>query len=579
MHPPRIGSFQVERLLGSGSFATVWLAYDPDLDARVAIKVLAENWSLNDEMRARFLHEARILRRLDNDHIARVYSTGTLDNGQPYFVMEYADRGNLNDRLDGWHRAQQQPAIPEAVAIALELADCLASVHELQIVHRDLKPSNILFRSIPAHRRNRVRPVSGELTIERMLLADFGIARRLEAARSYTQVAGTPQYMAPEQGDPATAALADHRSDLYAATIILYELLALEPPFTASTYSELQVAKLSSPPPSIRSVRPDAPAGLEDFMARGLAPAQGERFQSAAEWRQALLDVVDSQPTDGSVAGSTLPSARIIPALQHPPATPGDWSASPALVPPVAPRDDILGDSIPEAGRPPVSNPPGMRPVRILHVPLYQGAIALMLLLALVTGLTWLNLRGSEREQPPTPSMPLVSTPVGDRLDALATTPFGAPASDSTTTSTQRVPTTTHTPTPAATATSPPTPTSTPTATEPPTATPTAVPTATSADGTRLLQPHACATAAHLPTRASDHETVIRFSNRSSRIIHVYWINLDREAVFYATLQPGENYEQPTYAGHAWHVVTDEPLTCLLVYFAEEYPGRAVITD
>ena len=95
----RIGRFEIERRLGSGSFATVWLARDEDLEAWVAIKVLADNWSHNEDARRRFLEEARALRQLDNDRIVRVYEVGRLDDDRPYMVMEYADRGTLEDRL------------------------------------------------------------------------------------------------------------------------------------------------------------------------------------------------------------------------------------------------------------------------------------------------------------------------------------------------------------------------------------------------------------------------------------------------------------------------------------------------
>src|SRR5207245_1874075 len=95
----RIGRFEVQRPLGSGSFATVWLARDEDLDAWVAIKLLAENWSFNRDARRRFIEEARALRRLDSERIVRVYDVGSLDDSRPYMVMEYADRGTLEDRI------------------------------------------------------------------------------------------------------------------------------------------------------------------------------------------------------------------------------------------------------------------------------------------------------------------------------------------------------------------------------------------------------------------------------------------------------------------------------------------------
>src|SRR4051812_24305544 len=166
----RFGRYTGERLLGTGAFATVWLARDEALDAPVAVKVLAENWAHDADVRRRFADEARILRRLESDHIVRIYDVAELDDGRPYFVMEYGDRPDLAARIS--ERVQGgQFAVDEAVAIALDIADALAVAHALDVVHRDLKPSNVLYRSVGSH--------LGDARDERMMLADFGIARSL----------------------------------------------------------------------------------------------------------------------------------------------------------------------------------------------------------------------------------------------------------------------------------------------------------------------------------------------------------------------------------------------------------------
>src|SRR5438445_12780875 len=97
--PERIGRYRVEGMIAAGTFGTVYLAYDEDLDARIAVKVLADHWARDEDFARRFLDEARIMRRLNDDHIAQVYAVDRLDDGRPYFVMEYADRGSLEDRL------------------------------------------------------------------------------------------------------------------------------------------------------------------------------------------------------------------------------------------------------------------------------------------------------------------------------------------------------------------------------------------------------------------------------------------------------------------------------------------------
>ncbi|HCP61329.1 MAG TPA: hypothetical protein DIU14_02500, partial [Actinobacteria bacterium] len=221
-----IGRFQVERAVGSGTFATVWLARDPDLEAWVAIKLLAENWSMNQDARRRFMEEARAMRLLDDDRIVRVYEVGRLDDGRPYMVMEFADRGTLEDRMRLRAQLDQPFTVAEAVSASMEIAECLVAVHDHRIVHRDIKPSNVLFRSSTPERKEAMRREGRPVRDERTLLGDFGIARRLEGVLGPTMVLGSPQYMAPEQGDPDLASTVDGRSDVYSGAVVLYELLA-----------------------------------------------------------------------------------------------------------------------------------------------------------------------------------------------------------------------------------------------------------------------------------------------------------------------------------------------------------------
>ncbi|MBQ0897442.1 serine/threonine protein kinase, partial [Micromonospora sp. U56] len=153
--PAWIGSYRIERLLGAGSFATVWLGHDPVLDSRVAIKVLAENWCHDLRVRERFLDEARLLRRLDHPRLVRVHGVDELPDGRPYAVLAWADGGGLRDRL-------ATGPLPAAQALALlgEIAAGVAVLHRHRVVHRDLTPGNILFASGP--------------TGERVLIADLG---------------------------------------------------------------------------------------------------------------------------------------------------------------------------------------------------------------------------------------------------------------------------------------------------------------------------------------------------------------------------------------------------------------------
>ena len=150
-HPDFLSGYRVEHLVGTGAFTTVWLAYDEALRSPVAIKVLADNWSRDESVRERFFDEGRLLRRLDDDHVVRVYAVGELVEGAPYLVMEWADRGTLRQRLDGSPEGSLEPAA--AVDLAIKLLDGLAVVHSMGVVHRDVKPSNVLFKTVPEHRR------------------------------------------------------------------------------------------------------------------------------------------------------------------------------------------------------------------------------------------------------------------------------------------------------------------------------------------------------------------------------------------------------------------------------------------
>ncbi|WP_091107343.1 serine/threonine-protein kinase [Micromonospora citrea] len=192
--PVRIGPYRIERLLGAGSFATVWLGHDPRLDSRVAIKVLAENWHHDLRVRERFLDEARLLRRLDDERLVRVHALGELPDGRPYAVLAWADGGSLRDRL-----AAGPIPVPAALDLLADIADGVAVLHRHGVVHRDLAPGNVLFRSAPDG--------------ERPLIADLGLAKALAAASGLTARAGTPGYMAPEQDDPF--AIVDIRADVY----------------------------------------------------------------------------------------------------------------------------------------------------------------------------------------------------------------------------------------------------------------------------------------------------------------------------------------------------------------------------
>ena len=302
--PQRFGKYRVERRLGSGAFATVWLAFDDDLDDAVAIKVLADNWAINAEVRRRFVDEAKFLRQLDYDGVVRVHAIDELGDGRPYFVMTYADRGTLQDRLRTKLAANTTFALREALGYAIEIVECLEVVHDFGIVHRDIKPSNVLFRSLKRHQR------AGRLRDDRLMLGDFGLAKDVVAASGFTLAAGTPAYMAPEQARASSDL--DHRADLFSVVAVLYELVSGRAPFSASRLSGVSESVARTPAP-LREQRDGIPPELDEIVSRGLRAEREERYQSATELAEALeraiAAVADDDmpvPAERSVLGSGL---------------------------------------------------------------------------------------------------------------------------------------------------------------------------------------------------------------------------------------------------------------------------------
>lgn len=282
--PPSIGRFQLRERLGSGGFATVWRARDPELDADVAVKILADNWVERSDIRERFLEEGRMLRRADSDRVVRVYDIGTLDDGRPYLVMSYADAGTLEDRL-----AAGPLPVPTALRYAAGIARGVAVLHEIGILHRDIKPSNILFAS-----------ASGG---ERVMLADLGLAKAIAHASGLTLTAGTPGYMAPEQVE-MTGGL-DQRTDVYALGALTYQLLTGRQPERPRRDRPLP------PPGAVRGT--PLPPHTDELVLRALEYDKEQRWPDAAAFADAA-DWLLHQSFPGA------PGAPVPPAL--PPALP-----------------------------------------------------------------------------------------------------------------------------------------------------------------------------------------------------------------------------------------------------------------
>jgi TolB-like protein/Flp pilus assembly protein TadD len=281
------GRYAIERELGRGGMATVFLARDLRHDRPVALKVL------HPELAAtlgpdRFLREIRLAARLQHPHVLSVFDSGDAD-GQLWFTMPYVEGETLREQL----RREGQLPIDDALRIARETADALDYAHQQGIVHRDIKPENIL------------------LTARHALVADFGIARALGSAaegstreQRLTETGmsiGTPAYMSPEQ------ASADRevgpRSDIYSLGCVLYEMLAGEPPFTGPNAQAILLRKFTENPRPLRSLRDTVPPAVEEAVTKALARSPADRFGTAGEFVK-VLETAGARTTSSAAAAT-----------------------------------------------------------------------------------------------------------------------------------------------------------------------------------------------------------------------------------------------------------------------------------
>jgi tetratricopeptide (TPR) repeat protein len=262
------GRYEIERELGAGGMAVVYLAHDLRHDRLVALKVLRPEIAagLGAE---RFVREIRVAAQLQHPHILPLFDSGEA-GGVLYYVAPYVEGESLQDLL----RRERQLPVPEALAIARQVAGALAYAHSHGIVHRDIKPGNILLEG-------------GEA-----IVADFGIALALSAAGGSERVTqtglalGTPAYMSPEQA--AGSETVDRRTDIYSLGCVLFEMLAGEPPFVSPTPQGVIARQAHDAPPSLSTLRSAIPPAIEQTVARALAKVPADRFTTAAEFAEAL---------------------------------------------------------------------------------------------------------------------------------------------------------------------------------------------------------------------------------------------------------------------------------------------------
>jgi serine/threonine-protein kinase len=270
---PVLGRYAIERRLGRGGMATVYLAEDLKLQRRVALKLLHPdlNSALGPE---RFLREIAVASRLNHPHILPLHDSGEAE-GRLFYAMPYVEGESLRQRLE---REPQLP-VDEAVRILQAVASALDYAHQAGVVHRDIKPENILLGRDPGG--GPAHP----------LVADFGLARALDVAGGERLTAtglalGTPGYMSPEQA--AAGDGIDGRTDIYALGCVAYEMLAGVPPFTGPTAQAVMARHAVDTVPPLRTVRAAVPEAVEEAIARALRKVPADRFARADEFAKAL---------------------------------------------------------------------------------------------------------------------------------------------------------------------------------------------------------------------------------------------------------------------------------------------------
>jgi predicted Ser/Thr protein kinase len=265
----RLGKYEIRTEIGKGGMGVVYLGYDPVLDRKVAIKVLAPHLVWEPGFIERFLREARAAARLKHAGIVTIYDVGQEANWY-YIVMEYLEGQTLAQVI------QRRGALPleRTVTILRRLAEALDYAHQCGLVHRDVKPGNVI-----------VHP-SGQVA-----LTDFGVARAAQETRLTTTGAliGTPKYMSPEQ---ARGEEADHRTDIYSLGVVAYEMLCGRAPFEATTPHAVLYQLIYEPLPPVRSRRPDLPEEVDATLAAALAKEPATRYTTAAGFVDALADAL-----------------------------------------------------------------------------------------------------------------------------------------------------------------------------------------------------------------------------------------------------------------------------------------------
>lgn len=394
------GKYRLDRVVGAGGMGMVFAATHMELDRLVAVKFVHSTYCQNPEVIARFVREARAVVRIESEHVAKVIDVGHAEGGTPYMVMEYLDGEDLSSVL------RLGPlSIPDAVDYVVQASAAMQEAHEMGIVHRDLKPANLFL----THRRDRTPLIK---------VLDFGISKLNDpeptqaALTNPAMLMGSPAYMSPEQlTNPREV---DPRTDLWSLGVILFELLAGRPAFTASSLPLLMTAIMQQEPDDLIQLRPDVPPALAKVVSRCLEKSVDERFQTVSELVGALLpfaprrshwsiERIAKSVSSGGIRGET---------LAHGSVTLGSVIATTGPLPPV-PKDGTRGEWSRESDPAPrKSRPRWLVPVALTGIVAALGAVGWAILGTQAAPVVDVNPAASSA--PPAVAAPSLAAPATD---------------------------------------------------------------------------------------------------------------------------------------------------------------------
>ena len=334
----QLGDYRLTSILATGGMARIYKGTDYKLQRQAAVKVLAQEQLDSDQTLARrFQREARAVAALEHDHIITIYQYGEQD-GIYFLAMKLVKGKDLAQELRRLKRAGQRMEVERALRILGQVASALDFAHAAGVIHRDIKPSNILLDES-----------------DKAILTDFGLVLRASAETTMGTAFGTPRYIAPEQAISSNKAVP--QSDVYALSVILYEILTGETPFNGESPMEIALSQINDPPPPPRSLNPNIPEAVERELLKGLAKEPEERHASATAFVQAVRTAYQSvqpatpasqprpadsarrssqpQPADASDVSTDMPvrrKAAAPAAAASQPAVRGRWGAAAAAL-------------------------------------------------------------------------------------------------------------------------------------------------------------------------------------------------------------------------------------------------------